>query len=419
MRQGPAITLPASQRFDCQCCSHCCRQVVVNVTEQERRRILAAGWQERLPGVPLFVAYRFRRRRLHRLAQGPDGGCVFLDAKGLCRLHAESGSELKPLPCRLYPFVPTPGSDGVHLDLRGDCPAVAANTGRPIAVHLGQVRALTVETGTQSMGVIPGWPGRRPLEPNEFNAVVAAMLACLRKSGQTNRARLRAGCRLLEFLYEINPQNVRGARLSELICAVLFQAAWEEDSAEQPNLPPRAGRLFRQWLFLHGVCDEPARLDDARPTRLRRSWQRYGQSRRFARGTGPIPRVHADWPMVTFEKLAALGPASDESLEPLCRSIAVKLEAHAFAGPGYFGYDLISGLTALWLLPALTGWFARLAAVMAGRDALIGEDVLTGLRRAHRSFGVSPVFGRMSERLRLRALSREGIPAALLAAYGP
>ena len=47
------------------------------------------------------------------------------------------------------------------------------------------------------------------------------------------------------------------------------------------------------------------------------------------------------------------------------------------------------------------------------------DDVLTGVRRAHHTFGVSPVFVNISERLRMRSLARPGVPAEILAVYGP
>src|SRR5690606_24846227 len=111
-----AIHLPVFQKFDCHSCGYCCRNLVVNVTDDERRKILDAGWAERIPGEAMFIPYRFRGRKLHRLAHRADGACVFLGEDGLCRLHAETGVYIKPLACRLYPFVPSPGAGTVRLD---------------------------------------------------------------------------------------------------------------------------------------------------------------------------------------------------------------------------------------------------------------------------------------------------------------
>jgi hypothetical protein len=79
---------------------------------------------------------------------------------------------------------------------------------------------------------------------------------------------------------------------------------------------------------------------------------------------------------------------------------------------------VIRGLTALWLFPAIAGWFSRLHAAEAGRDAMSADDVLAGVQLAGGTFGASPVFARLSERFRLRALAQPGVPTALVARYG-
>lgn len=422
MAESASIHLPLFQRFDCHRCGYCCRYLVVNVTDTERRTILAAGWSERISDQPLFASYRFRRRRLHRLTHRPGGGCVFLGADGQCRLQAETGLETKPLACRLYPFVPVPGINSVRIDLRADCPSVAANRGRSLTVHRAMIAELAAETGAAPMSQPPAWPGQRTMTGREFEAVVAAFEGLLRKGSIPLRARLAAGGHLLDLLYSLRIRRVTDDRFVELM-GLLADAALEQvrpaGPAPPPPLPPRAARLLRQWLFLHAVSDDPQALSAGPIRKMLGSWRRYGQARRFAGGTGPVPVMAADWPRTDFESVGHVEVGPDETLEPVARSLRVRLQAHAVAGPGYFGYDLLSGLTALWLLPAVAGWFARLAAVSAGRPALTAEDVLAGVRRAHHTYGVSPVFARISERLRLRALARPGVPGALLAAYGP
>ena len=417
---GAAIHLPVFQRFDCQSCGHCCREPVVNVTAAERERIAAAGWAAKL-GVEPFIKYRYRRRTFWRLAKKPDGACVFLDEQNRCRLHTEHGAAFKPLTCRLYPYVAVPGADAVHIDLRMDCPSVAANTGRTLHIHHAEIAALAHETGVDKPMVrVVGWPGGRELTPAEFRAVVGAFEGVLQRTGEPIRQRLRAGCFLLDFLYAAQVEKVRDQRFLELMS--LLDPAAAEEARSRPGADPlseRAARLFRQWLFLHGLGDEAAALDSGFIARLRRSWFRGGQARRFAAGTGPVPALADDWPATTFEAVAAVESGPDEDLEPLVRSLRLKLDAHSFAGPGYYSYDLLSGLTALWLMPALVGWYARLEAVAKNRQAITATDLVAGLRRTHVTFGVSPVFRRSSEVLRMRALAREGIPAAILAAYGP
>jgi lysine-N-methylase len=421
MSKPVPVHLPVFQRFDCHNCTYCCRNLVVNVGDDDRQRIRDAGWEARMPGVQLFVEYRFGRGNRYRLARRPDGACVFLGADNLCRLHAESGAAVKPLACRAYPFVPTPGAGGVRLDLRMDCPSAAANQGRGLSAHAQQISQLAREADlTEGMPLLPGWGRGRPLEIDEFLAVTAAFERILDSRGESLQFRLRAGCELLNYLYAARIDKVRGARFVELM-GLLGTAALEEARAAgaEPRLTHRAGKLFRQWLFLHAVADDPDTLAKGRLARLAGSWRRYGYARRFAREAGPVPRMRPEWAETTFEAVRAVAAPADEVWEPLERSLRLKLDAHAFAGAGYLGYDVLGGLTALWLLPAVIAWLARMSAVGRGAARLSREDVIGGIRQAHYTFGVSPLFVSVSERLRLKGLARPGIPAAILAAYGP
>lgn len=89
-------------RFSCTQCGQCCATAgdyYVYLTDEESERIrthlqLSRNW--------------FRRRYLQRLeegeqvlASGPDERCIFLDAKGKCRVYA-----VRPVQCRTYPFWP-------------------------------------------------------------------------------------------------------------------------------------------------------------------------------------------------------------------------------------------------------------------------------------------------------------------------
>ncbi|NWG32600.1 MAG: YkgJ family cysteine cluster protein [Rhodocyclaceae bacterium] len=426
------IALPVFQRFDCHSCGYCCRHLVVTIDQGQRQAILQAGWERRIPDHPLFERYRLGGRRGWQLAHRPDGRCVFLGDDERCRLHAESGPQLKgppnrmsparglkPLACRLYPFVPTPAPGGVAADLRFDCPSVAANRGRSCVAHRHEVAELSRQIGAVPLSRPPPWPGAGPLEEAELRALVAAFDGLLQRSALARRARLRACCGLLESLCQARVRRVRGPRWAELLSLLADEAAGAATRPVMTPVPTRAGRLFRQWLFLHAVADEPADLRAGPLGRLQRSWRRYRQARRFVACRGLVPQVAGDWPVTSFEAVDAVQPAQDDDLEPLCRAMRVKLQAYAFAGPAYYRYDLAAGLTALVLMPAVAGWLARLEAVGGGRDRINSQDLLAGLRRTHHTFGVSPAFARLSERWRMRALARPGVPFALLGAYGP
>ncbi|HET6426488.1 MAG TPA: YkgJ family cysteine cluster protein [Planctomycetaceae bacterium] len=116
------LQLPTIQNWDCHNCGGCCTQHLIEVTEAERQRILAQNWTpaDGIPaGQPLFEWHAgppWKKR--YRLAHRPDGGCVFLDDKGLCRIHAKFGEAAKPLACRIYPYAFHPQGKSVTVSLR-------------------------------------------------------------------------------------------------------------------------------------------------------------------------------------------------------------------------------------------------------------------------------------------------------------
>ncbi len=418
MNPPRTLHLPVFQRFDCQGCGHCCRYPVANVSESERNKILLAGWADRLSGIPLFVSYRLGGRRFHRLAKQPDGRCIFLGDDGRCRLHADTGIETKPLVCRLFPFNPLPSVNGLHLDLRFDCPSVAANHGRPITEHRRDIIHLADNLKIPTTIEPPVWPGQRRLRPAEFVALVDRIEKLLTDGDRPVRVRWRTIGYLLDLLYNIRIKKLDERRFIELL-DLLAVAAREEGPHEPARTrpPKRAHRLFRQWLFLHCLHDESEVLDLPRWARFRCSWKRYFLARQFARATDAVPKLLHDWPNTDFSTLSQIQSAPEAALEPLVRAMRVKLVAHAFTGPAYFNYDLLAGLTAWSLLPALVGFAARLSAVVAGRNLLTHEDILDGTRKIHLTFGVSPVFAHLSERLRLRALMHPGISSETRGEY--
>src|SRR5579871_105593 len=137
----PVRHLPVLQNWDCQGCGNCCRDYQITVTEEERQRILAQGWEGRpeVGGLPLFVRAGPPWARQYRLNHREDGSCVFLSPEGRCRIHEHFGAAAKPLPCRLYPFILVPAGDHWRVGLRFACPAAAANEGRPLAEHQAEL----------------------------------------------------------------------------------------------------------------------------------------------------------------------------------------------------------------------------------------------------------------------------------------
>ena len=140
----PVRNLPVIQNWDCHGCGECCREYEVHVTEAERQRILAQGWDKdpAIGNVPLFVAVGPWWRRKWRLnTRASDDGCIFLNEQGRCRIHAKFGGPAKPLACRVYPFTLTPAGDHWRVGIRFACPSVTDNLGRPVSDHRDDLRA--------------------------------------------------------------------------------------------------------------------------------------------------------------------------------------------------------------------------------------------------------------------------------------
>ena len=220
-RSGSAsVHLPLFQRFDL----NAARLGLLlpssggerNVTDTERERIEGAGWAERLGGQPLFESCRFQGRRLYHLAHKPDGGCVFLDDQGRCRLHPQTGFESKPLTCRLYPVRPDAGTQMVALTCGGIVPPLPATRAD-----------LSVASGGKSSDWWQRWASFRcglPAPRHETLAVGAGVQSAgsiIRRTASegawTHRQRFLCGCRLLDLLYEVRAGQRAGRAVPELL----------------------------------------------------------------------------------------------------------------------------------------------------------------------------------------------------------
>ncbi|NQV29146.1 MAG: YkgJ family cysteine cluster protein, partial [Rhodopirellula sp.] len=132
----PPLQLPTIQNWSCHNCSGCCRQHLIEITEEEWQRILDQNWttKDGVPDGPVVVTHGSALfKKNWRLAHGSDGGCVFLNDDGLCRIHAKFGEAAKPLACRIYPYALHPAGKKVTVSLRFSCPSVVANLGKPVS----------------------------------------------------------------------------------------------------------------------------------------------------------------------------------------------------------------------------------------------------------------------------------------------
>jgi lysine-N-methylase len=411
----PVRHLPGGQNWDCRGCGNCCRDYQVAVTEEERDRILAQGWEKdpAFAGQSLFVFTGPWWTRRWRLNHRPDGACVFLSPEGRCRIHEKFGGDTKPLACRVYPFVLVPAGDHWRVGLRYSCPSAAGNIGRPLTEHRleGFALELAQQTTFGTTPIVPRLKAGLRVEWNDLLRFVQAIADILRNRRWRLEHRLRLCLGLARMCRAARFDKVSGSRLSEFL-RVITGALEAEVPADGAALPPPTwvgSVLFRQVAALYTRKDQgedAGPLDRRRIALLRAAW-------RFARGTGAVPRGHAWIPETTFEQLEEpAGPLPDDAEKALERYYTLKIESLQFLGPTNFGLPLWEGLESLVLTYPVMMWVTRAQAGFSRLDA-----VIRAIRMVDHNFGFNPMLGTQRQWLSLGILARRGELSRLVGWY--
>jgi lysine-N-methylase len=416
------LELPTIQNWSCHNCSGCCRQHAIAITAEEHRRIVEQNWTAAdgiPPTQPMFEKMGLLPwSRWYRLAHQPDGACVFLDERGLCRIHGKFGEEAKPLACRIYPYAFHPAGKKIAVSLRFSCPSVTANRGRSVASQDGELKALeklVVPDGAERVPPPEISPGQRLDWPDTLR-IVGTLDDLIAAADGTVIHRLLRGLKLVGLAGQSRFEKIRGARLDEFLGIIREAAAAEvpEDLAAIPE-PTRAGRL--QFRLL---CAQYARRDMAGARNA--GWKLRGRlfvaAVLFARGQGTIPRLHEDFESVAFSAVErGFGTLSVESDEILTRYLRVKLKGMHFCGPAYYNVPLVEGFQSLALVIPAVLWIARWLAAGRGQTQLATEDVAKALSIADHHHGYSPALGQRNFRGRVRLLALADDIARLAAWY--
>jgi lysine-N-methylase len=415
----PLHHLPIIQSWDCHSCTNCCREYNVPVTAEERRRIVAQGWDKdpALAGQRLFIGHGPWWARRYRLGHRREGGCVFLGPDRRCRIHGRFGAEAKPLACRLFPFVLVPAGDHWRAGLRFACPSAAASQGRPLPAHAQDVEALARlverQEGMDSPAVAPpALQGRQRLPWRDLLRFVHALLFLLRDRGDRLERRWRKCLALAGVCRQAHFDKLSGGRLTEFLDVVStgLDSEVPQDPADVPP-PSWVGRvLFRQQVAVYARKDQGENRGEATRSRL----ARFRTGCRFALGRGLVPRVNSFLrPGVTFDQMEAptgtLPAGAEEVLE---RYYLVKVESLQFCGAVNFGLGFWDGLESLALtLPAVL-WLAR------GIEAASAVEAVTrAVAIVDDHFGFNRALKSRRHRLAARILAGRGELERLIAWY--
>lgn len=414
----PVRSLPVVQHWDCGACADCCRTYHVRVNDVEKARLDEQNWDDtpELAGVARTVWDE--SLKAHRLNHRADGACVFLGPDNRCRIHAKYGSAAKPMACRIYPFILVPAGDHWRVSLRYACPATVANAGRPLTDHASDLREYA---GLQEADIGGPPPDRTP-ELNPGQPIARADLLRFLTAFDTLLAddtaaidlRLRRLAALARQCRPLKYDTVTGTRLKEFLevmaAAVLDEVPLEPTDVEPPGWVGRT--LFRQIVAVYSRKDtgpHPGIASRSRWTRIQAAW-------RFARGIGPIPRLHALLPEATFEQAELPGPALDaDCTDLLTRYYRVKLGSLQFCGPTYFGWAFWDGLDALLLTYPVIRWLGR---VLSSGGTFPPDEALTwAVRMVDEHFGYNPLLGAGRQAWAVRSLGERDELGRLMAWY--
>ena len=407
------IELPTIQNWNCHSCSGCCRQHGIEITEEERQRILNQRWSEEdgiASGRPVFVWFAgppWKKR--YRLAHQSDGACVFLDERGLCRIHAKFGEEAKPLPCRIYPYAFHPAGRKIAVSLRFSCPSVVANRGDPLGEQKGEIKKIARAVVPEGAENTPpprissteriDWPG--------FLRFVDALDETLAAPNTPVVTKLLRALFWIDLVGQSTFHQIRGKRLDGFLEIITHAAAGEvSDELSDVGEPSRAGLMqFRMLVAQYARKDTYSAAERG----WRSRWRLLRAGMRFARGTGDVPAMQAAFREVPFHALEQpFGGLPADADELFTRYFRVKLQGLHFCGPAYYNVPLVEGFQSLTLIFPAILWLARWLAVSEGRTTLESDDVARALAMADHHHGYSPAFGARHFRRRVRILARLG-----------
>ncbi len=404
----PPLQLPTIQNWSCHNCSGCCRQHLIEITEEERQRILDQKWtaKDGVSDGPVVVPHGGSLfKKSWRLAHGSDGGCVFLNDDGLCRIHAKFGEAAKPLACRIYPYALHPAGKKVTVSLRFSCPSVVANLGKPVSENrdeLKKIERLVVPENADQISP-PKISNREQLDWPDTLKIVNALHELITQDDEVGIIdRLYRALFVVGLVGEAQFDLIRGARLGDFL-EILSEAASGEELPE-PVQPAAVMQMqFRLLVAHYARKDTVADLDAG----LAGRWRLFRAATKFASGQGSAAPLQDCFNEVPFEAMdQPFGEIPDEFEEILTRYLSVKLQGLHFCGPAYYGIPLVEGFRSLVLIVAAMCWIAKWLAASDGRSQWTTEDLSKAMTIADHHHGYSPVFGSGGFRRRVNMFAK-------------
>ncbi len=416
----PIRHLPVIQNWSCHQCGNCCREYFVTVTDDEKKRIEEQGWTDRpeFKDQPIFAKLGPPWRREYRLTHRADGSCIFLDERGLCRIHAEFGEPAKPIACQMYPYMLVPAGDELRVSVRFSCPSAVKNLGRPVTDQLDTIRRYAREL-IPADARPPKPPALRPRHTVNWSnllRIITVLERIIADDATDLPQRLIRALTFARLLEQARVAKLEDERFRELL-EILEDASGADAPTELTDPSACAGWARMLFRMMVAQC---ARKDLSPHLRrgLRGRWGLFRAAVQFARGRGPIPRLQPLFREVDFAAVEkSFGAVPAEAVAILERYYRIKITGMQFFGSPFFHVPLIEGFYGLTLTFPVILWIARWIAAGAGRDVLTTDDVCTAITVVDHQWGFSAALGFSNARWRVRTLAAHGQIERLILSY--
>ena len=427
-----AIQLPVIQNWSCHNCGGCCREHLIEITEDEKRRIDRQNWTT-ADGIPAEIpVVQKSGNSTYRLAHNTDGACVFLNEQGLCRIHAKFGEAAKPLACRVYPYAVHPHGNGLTVSLRFSCPSVVQNLGQRVLQQKDDLQKLSREIVGAAKRTVEPPPihGSQKLDWYDFDQFLQAFDDGLTDDSVNFATQLMRILTWLELVEQSQFSTVRGNKLRDYLRTLTQAAARAQPDSDLPILKPSGiGRvMFRQTVAHLLRHDTEATIRGG----LRERMRLLKTGVQFTLGIGNIPQLPDPASVVKvfgshsgpsdsddatglirkshqpcFREIeAAFGGRTPEIDRLMVRYFRVKLQGLHFCGLANFQLSLLDGFRSLALMYPAALWVARIRAACHGRKQLELTDVQAALATIDHNYAYSPALGTSSSISRLQLLAR-------------
>lgn len=414
------LDLPVIQNWSCHNCGGCCTQHLIEITEEERQRILSQNWSadDGVSQAPVVNMTRWPRKPRWRLAHREDGGCVFLNEQGLCRIHGKFGEAAKPLACRVYPYALHPHGKSITVSLRFSCPSVIRNLGQPVSqqtADLKTIESLIVPPSAQRIPA-PMVTAQDRLDWPEFNLLTERLTDLLIDARVPLLLRIFRSLGWVSLVQQSRVAGLTKPQLKEYLSLITTAVKTQFEKLPEPiDEPGKVGRLyFRLFAAQYARKDTVQSLSGGWAGR----WKLLRAILAFSKGRGDVPVLQAGLKSVPFADLeASFGGLPEGVNELFTRYWQVKLEGLHFCGPAYYGVPFVEGFHSLMLVLPVTMWLARWHARSHDRTTLSLDDVQAALAMVDHNHGYAEALGQRDARRRIRYLADSGELARLCVWY--